>query len=90
MRMLKFVARLRRHDWMAAIIELVIVVVGILLALQVSNWNQDRQDHARAQSYYRRIDSDLMADRTNIDNTLKFWRKVEDYGRVAIANGESG
>src|SRR3954464_5536381 len=30
----KLVQRLREHDWLAALIELVIVVVGILLALQ--------------------------------------------------------
>ena len=40
--------RLRAHDWTAAAIELVIVVVGILIALQVSNWNDARHDRAGA------------------------------------------
>jgi hypothetical protein len=87
---LKLVARLRRHDWTAAIIELLIVVVGILVALQLNNWNQDRLDHSRADSYYRRIHAELLADRQNIDNTLKFWNVVSNYGRAAIAFGESG
>lgn len=87
---LKLAARLRQHDWTAAIIELVIVVVGILIALQVNNWNQNRLDNARADGYYRRIHAELVADRQNIDNTLKFWKTVSDYGQAAIAYGESG
>lgn len=64
---------------MAAIIELVIVVVGILVALQVSNWNQDRLERARADGYYRRIQADLVADRQSIDETLAFWKTVSAY-----------
>jgi hypothetical protein len=87
---MKLAARLRSYDWTAAFIELVIVVVGILIALQVSNWNQSRLDHARADNYYRRLHAELLADRHNIDSTLKFWNKVSDYGRAAIAYGETG
>lgn len=86
----RLMARLREHDWMAAAVELVIVVVGILIALQVSNWNQERVDRHRAQGYYRRIHADLSADLKNIDATLAFWRAVSDYGATAIADGEGG
>jgi hypothetical protein len=68
----------------------VIVVVGILVALQVSNWNQDRLERARADAYYRRIQADLVADRQSIDETLAFWKTVSAYGRAAIASGEGG
>ncbi len=90
MPLLKLAARLRQHDWMAAIIELVIVVVGILLALQVNNWNQDRLDRGHADSYYRRIHAELVADRQNIDATLAFWAKVSSYANAAMAYAESG
>ena len=39
--------RLRHHDWLAALLDLLIVVIGILIALQVSNWNQGRLDVRR-------------------------------------------
>lgn len=90
MRAARLAARLRDYDWAAALIELLIVVVGILIALRVSNWNQERQDHARAENYYRRIHADLLADRQNIDTTLAFWKKVSTYGGEAIAYGENG
>ncbi|OOG61134.1 hypothetical protein B0E47_00205 [Rhodanobacter sp. B05] len=87
---MKLALRLREYDWMAAVIELAIVVVGVLIAPQVSNWNQDRMDHARADGYYRRLHAELIVDQHNIDNTLVFWKKVSDYGTAAIANGETG
>lgn len=82
--------RLRAYDWMAVAIELLVVVVGILIALEVSNWNQDRADHARAEGYYRRLHADLLDDQRNINSTLVFWNKVSGYGAAAIANGETG
>jgi hypothetical protein len=39
---------LRRHDWPSVVVELAIVVIGILLALQVDNWNQERREAAEA------------------------------------------
>ncbi len=90
MRTARLVARLRSQDWLAVVTELVIVVAGILIALQVSNWNQARVDHARAQSYYRRIQADLATDRQNIGHALAYWQKVGAYGQKAIAYGETG
>lgn len=86
----KLGTRLRTYDWMAAAIELVIVVVGILIALEVSNWNQNRQDLARADGYYRRIHADLSTDEKNFGTTLAYWGRVSGYGLGAIAYGESG
>ncbi|HEX5121625.1 MAG TPA: hypothetical protein VFV97_00160 [Rhodanobacteraceae bacterium] len=82
--------RLREHDWMAALIELAIVIVGILIALEVSNWNEGRLDRDRAAHFLQRIHGDLLTDRRNIDATLAFWAKVARYGDAAIAYGESG
>jgi hypothetical protein len=75
---------------MAAAIELVIVVAGILIALQVSNWNQDRQDRARADSDYRRLQEGLASDRDAMDAASAFWAQVSGYGRAAMANAETG
>lgn len=86
----RMIARLRRHDWLAVGIELAVVVLGILIALQVDNWNQARVDRARAQNYYQRIHGELLADRRNMDTTLAFWRKVSAYGQAAVAHGETG
>jgi hypothetical protein len=86
----KLIKRLREHDWLAAVIELVIVVVGILLALQVSNWNQDRADRSRSESYARRLHAELLSDGASMDEAMRFWGQVNDYGQAAMNYSEHG
>ncbi len=90
MGMSKVAARLRDYDWTAAVIELAIVVAGILIALQVSNWNQDRIDRARGDVYLRRIHADLRSDLANMASARRFWTQVQDYQAAAIAHHERG
>ncbi|MBU2928160.1 DUF6090 family protein [Winogradskyella psychrotolerans] len=46
-----------------AIGEIVLVVIGILIALQINNWNQSRKENILAKNYYNRLLSDLKADK---------------------------
>ena len=86
----KLVRRLRDHDWLAALIELVIVAVGILLALQVNNWNQDRVDRNRGERFARRLHAELMSDSSTIDEATRFWHQVYDFGQAAMSHSERG
>lgn len=52
----------RRQDWMAFIIELVIVILGVFIGIQVSNWNQARADAQLGQDYVKRLAHDLSTD----------------------------
>ena len=63
----KFLDRLRTHDWLGALIELVIVIAGILIALQVSNWNQDRADRTRGSRFAHRLVAELASDQRGAD-----------------------
>jgi len=42
-----------------AIVEIVLVVIGILIALQINNWNENRISQAKSKYYYQRIVEDL-------------------------------
>ena len=90
MGLMKLSLRLRAHDWTAVLIELLVVIVGILIALQVSNWNQDRLDRARGDSYYLRLQAELEADQRAMDLAREFWGQVAGFGRAAIAHSETG
>ena len=82
--------RLREHDWVAAFIDLLIVVVGILIALQVSNWNQQRVDAGRAHAYLTRILADLQTDLLVNGNRERFMGRVARYGQQALAHADTG
>jgi hypothetical protein len=82
--------RLREHDWFAAAIEVLIVIVGILVALQVSNWNADRQERSLAHAYALRLHAELQSDLRNVALTRGFWQKVADYQAAASTHAETG
>jgi len=82
--------RFRERDWLGAAIELVIVVVGILLALQVSNWNQDRIDHEHGARLIARLGAELASDRASMSEAIAFWHQVSALGESAMAHSETG
>ena len=45
-----------------AIGEIVLVVIGILIALSVNNWNQENKDRKLGEDYLLRIHRDLVQD----------------------------
>lgn len=51
----------RRQDWLAVAIEFVIVVAGIFVGLQVTQWNEERQSRERELNYLMRLREDLTA-----------------------------
>jgi len=89
MRFKRFFEHLRRQDWVAVAIELVIVVMGVFLGLQANNWNQMRIDDERAHTYLVRIHSDLDAEVAAIDRRVAFVAGALDYAHHALAYGET-
>lgn len=45
----------RRQDWIAVTIEFLVVVAGVFLGLQVSNWNEQRQQREDEQAILERL-----------------------------------
>lgn len=59
--MIRRLARaLRQQDWAGVMIEFFIVVVGIFVGLQVTQWNEERQARARELNYLDRLHEDLV------------------------------
>jgi uncharacterized protein DUF6090 len=60
--------------------ELLLIVAGILIAMQIGNWNTARQDRARELTYLTNIRADLVANVALMDRFL-----VERNDRIAAA-----
>ncbi len=80
----------RTQNWFAVGIDFLIVVVGVFVGIQVSNWNAARIDQVRAEKYLERIGADLDADIAAIIERTAFWRQVADYGALGLDYAESG
>jgi hypothetical protein len=63
---------IRRQDWFAVAIEFVIVVAGIFVGLQVTDWNERRQLRERELNYLQRMTEDLSRMRAEFDQILEY------------------
>ena len=50
--------------------EIILVVVGILLALQIDNWNQNRKDLLEAEGLFQELEVSLQKDLVEIEDIL--------------------
>ena len=72
----RFAGSLRRQDWTAVVVELVVVVVGVFIGLQVSNWNEDRQTDAKAAVYTAHLVEDLREEAWNYQLMIEYNQQV--------------
>jgi len=86
----RIIESLRSRNFSIFAVELFVVILGVFIGIQVSNWNDARLDQVRAQSYLERILADLDADISNYRNRLEFWERVSAYGSAGLAYAESG
>ena len=67
---------LKDQNWFAVGLDFAIVVIGVFIGIQVSNWNENRADIARANGYLVRLEADLTADAENIAARQEFFSSV--------------
>jgi hypothetical protein len=58
-----------------AIGEIVLVVIGILIALQINNWNEERKDRLKLLSIYSLIYNDIEDDIKELQGNVEFYNK---------------
>jgi hypothetical protein len=51
----------KAQNWFAVAIDFVIVVIGVFIGIQVSNWNEARADRNREQVLIERVAADFEA-----------------------------
>jgi hypothetical protein len=55
----RFIEHLKHQHWTAVFLDFVIVVIGVFIGTNVTNWNDARKMHVRAETYTRRLLNDL-------------------------------
>lgn len=67
-----------------AIGEIALVVIGILIALQINNWNQNRQQRAQLDSILKSVKEDLITDTTVVAQVIKFYDTINKYSNKVM------
>ena len=60
-----------------AVGEIVLVVIGILIALQINNWNENKKSKNQLNNIYNEVKLNLRSDLSNINEVIKQYEQLD-------------
>jgi len=83
----------RKQDWFTVMVEILIVVLGVFIGIQVANWNEARRDRQSEQEYLDRLRQELavilpQAQSSSAELSIRMGR-IEEL-RAFLASGQGG
>lgn len=83
---------IRTQNWFTVIIEIFIVVIGIFLGLQVTEWNEDRKNRIIEAAFLQDLRTDIIA-MERLNNRSKFnrenqWHDMQSASEVLFGSVE--
>ncbi len=81
----RVIAHFRKQEWAAIAIDFVIVVIGVFVGIQVSNWNAARLADQASEAYLLRIQEDIRDNRRDIERAMEYYRQTRRHGEAALA-----
>ena len=74
----------KAQNWFAVALDFLIVVVGVFIGLQVSNWNDARAADRKSAVVSERLKSDLQHESWNYQYTVEYYEDVQSSGYRAL------
>ena len=71
MQLRRVIDRFRRQDWFSVGIELAVLILGIVLGLQATDWSNARRDRADEQNYLERLLADNSANLAELQRAVQ-------------------
>ena len=81
----RIIEHVKTQNWTAVALDFVIVVVGVLIAFQVTAWNDARITESNTQILTDRLNGDLARHRKTMSWTAEYYEAVRRYGNEAAA-----
>jgi hypothetical protein len=74
----RVINNLKSQNWVGLSLELIVLVAGVFLGLQVDDWNEGRKDRAEEKLYLERLHEELVVDiAAKQDETISTARRAE-------------
>lgn len=67
----RIAASVRSQDWFAVVVEVLVVVIGLLLAFQLDSWREARLERQVERAYIDRLTADLETDIPEIEHAIE-------------------
>ena len=80
----RLASAIRRQDWLAVLIEFVIVVTGIVVAIQLDNWNEARKDRILEEQLFAALRADLLETRADLVTDIEAAERIAKNTRNLI------
>jgi hypothetical protein len=84
--------RIREHvvhfHWFAVAIDFIIVVIGVFIGIQASNWNQARAERSQAREYRAMLRNDLDENLANLATRRRYYTWVRNEALSMLADLE--
>ena len=77
---------IKNQDWFVVMIEVLIVVVGIFIGLQVDDWNDERKDRILEKDFLQRLSKDIEDDIIQINIARELSMERQAYGEFLYAS----
>ncbi len=82
-------AHVKAQNWFAVALDFVIVVAGVFIGMQVSNWNAARAEQRRADELFGRLVEDIKSERQSVSAAVAYYRTTIDYAQTALRGFET-
>jgi hypothetical protein len=79
----------KEQNWFAVFVDFIIVVVGVFVGIQVSNWNQAQKDSVTGYQYIERIQQDLLATEKDMLGRMNYFGQVKKHALATFNALES-
>ncbi len=84
MNLLGITRHVKDQNWFAVVIELFIVVIGVFLGMQVSDWSEQRQKAKMATGYLVRIEAEIGEEMSRWEQVREYYDKTRRHGIAAL------
>ena len=76
---------LKDQNWTAIGVELLVLVIGVFMGLQVDNWNDSRIERNAVKTYYDRLIQDLRTNEHSLQSHQAYYQNVKANGEAALS-----
>lgn len=73
------------HNWFGVGVDLIILIAGVFLGIQASNWNQGRIDRVEGSAYRQRLVNEIESNRLDLANRLIYYKDVKAFAKATLA-----
>jgi hypothetical protein len=82
----RFRSHVAEHNWFAVAIDFLVVVAGVFVGIQASNWNQRRIERQQAREYRAMLQGDLDANLENLATRKRYYTWVRSEALATLAD----